>query len=55
MRRSALDEPITKGRTKSHAKGHDNDTRRAAEYFGQISRWIREKSAFSDEIARLFR
>jgi len=47
MRRSTLDEPITKGRTKGQ--------RHAAEYFGQISRWIREKPAFSDEIARLFR
>jgi len=51
MRRSALDEPITKG----HDKHTPMDTRRAAEYFGQISRWIREKPAFSDEIARLFR
>jgi hypothetical protein len=51
MRRSTLDEPITK----QHSKGHDKDTRRAAEYFGQNSRWIREKPAFSDEIARLFR
>jgi hypothetical protein len=48
MRRSTLDETITKGPT---TKQHE----RAAEYFGQISRWIREKPAFSDEIARLFR
>jgi hypothetical protein len=48
MRRSTLDEPIT--------KGHDKDTRDVRpNNFGQISRWIREKPAFSDEIARLFR
>jgi len=35
-------------------KPHDEASRCAAEYFGQISRWIREKPAFSDEIARLF-
>jgi hypothetical protein len=51
MRRSTVDETITKGHTKDTPK----DTGRAAEYFGQISRWIREKPAFSDEIARLFR
>jgi hypothetical protein len=47
MRRSTLAEPITKGPTRTQ------DVR--PNYFGQISRWIREKPAFSDEIARLFR